>query len=40
MERPRFTVQWLMTVIALVTIILYPGMLFVRSYIWMVKAGW
>jgi hypothetical protein len=29
-----------MIVIALAAVILYTGMLIVRSYIWMVRAGW
>ena len=36
----RWTVKTLMIVIALLAVIFYCGMLFVRSYIWMVKAGW
>ncbi len=36
----RWTVKTLMIVIALTAVILYCGMLFVRSYIWMVRAGW
>jgi hypothetical protein len=27
-------------VIALLAVIFYSGMLYVRSFIWMVKAGW
>jgi Zn-dependent protease with chaperone function len=36
----RWTVKTLMIVIALTAVILYAGMLFVRSYIYMVRAGW
>jgi hypothetical protein len=36
----RWTVKTLMIVSALTAVILYCGMLFVRSYIWMVRAGW
>ena len=36
----RWTVKTLMIVIALTAMILYTGMLIVRSYIWMVRAGW
>ncbi len=36
----RWTVKTLMIVIALTAVILYAGMLIVRSYIWMVRAGW
>ena len=35
-----WTVKTLMIVIALAAVILYTGMLIVRSYIWMVRAGW
>jgi hypothetical protein len=35
-----WTVKTLMIMIALTAVILYSGMLIVRSYIWMVKAGW
>jgi hypothetical protein len=38
--KDRWTVKTLMIVIALTAVILYTGMLIVRSYIWMVKAGW
>jgi hypothetical protein len=36
---PRTVKDW-MIVIALTAVILYAGMLMVRSYIWMVRAGW
>jgi hypothetical protein len=36
----RWTVKTLMIVIALTAVILYTGMLIVKSYIWMVRAGW
>lgn len=36
----RSTVKNLMIVIALTAVILYSGILIVRGYIWMVKAGW
>jgi hypothetical protein len=36
----RWTIKTLMIVIALTAVILYTGMLIVRSYIWMVRAGW
>ena len=36
----RWTVKTLMIVIALTAVILYTGILFVKSYIWMVRAGW
>jgi hypothetical protein len=39
-EQNRWAVKTLMIVIALTAVILYCGMLFVRSYIWMVRAGW
>ena len=29
-----------MTAIALIAVVLYCGMLIVRSYLWMVRAGW
>ena len=38
--KDRWTVKTLMIVIALTAVILYTGMLIVRSYIWMVRAGW
>jgi hypothetical protein len=38
--KDRWTVKTSMIVIALTAVILYSGMLFVRSYIWMVRAGW
>jgi hypothetical protein len=36
----RLTVKSLLIVIALTAVIVYTGMLIVRSYIWMVRAGW
>lgn len=36
----RWTVKTWMIAIALIAVIFYSGMLYVRSYIWMVKAGW
>jgi hypothetical protein len=38
--KDRWTVKTLMIVIALTAVILYSGMLFYRSYVWMVRAGW
>jgi hypothetical protein len=39
-EKNGWTVKTLMIVIALTAVILYAGMLFVRSYTYMVRAGW
>lgn len=36
----RWTVKTLMIVIALLAVIFYAGMLIVRTYIWMVRAGY
>lgn len=36
----RWTVKTLVIVIALTAVILYTGMLFVRSYIHMARTGW
>ncbi len=40
MNAPKFTIRQLLIVIALLAVILYCGMLFVKSYIWMINAGW
>ncbi len=42
MSHPKdsWTVKSWMTAIALIAVIFYCGMLFYRSYVWMVKAGW
>jgi hypothetical protein len=40
LAKNRWTVKTMMIVIALTAVIFYTGMLIVRSYIWMVRAGW
>lgn len=42
MDHPKgsWTVKTGMTAIALISVILYCAVLIVRSYVWMVKAGW
>lgn len=38
--RSRWTLKTWMIAIALIAVIFYCGMLFYRSYVWMVRAGW